>query len=293
MNIVKIHSGLGNQMFQYAFYLAMRHHHPDTKIDTSVYANRPSHNGYELERVFAIHPNHATLAERDRLADVGKDWFSELRRAIGWKRRTTGQLVTEPDPSSGWSADIWQVTDSYLQGYWQSERYFADITDEVREAFTFRLPLPKQAEPWAQSIQSSRDSVSVHVRRGDYLKPRRRDDFEVCTENYYRRAVRLAQERLQDPVFYVFSDESRWVSEQKWFPEGTVYVSGNNGEQAYVDMQLMSICRHHIIANSSFSWWAAWLGQYEDTVTFAPAVWFHHHPRPDILPNQWIPVDVR
>lgn len=291
MNIVQIRSGLGNQMFQYAFYLALKHHQPDTKIDVSIFRYRPSHNGYELERIFDIQPEHATLAERNHMADVGKDWFSELRRAIGWKRHTTGRFITEPDPAQGWRPDLLHVDNSYLQGYWQTEKYFQEVADQVRHDFTFRLPLPAEAEETAAKIKS-RNSVSVHIRRGDYLKKRRIDDYNVCSAGYYRRAVEYIQSRIDSPVFYVFSDEPEWGQTQKIFPKDTIFVSGHEGRNAYIDMQLMSLCRHHIIANSSFSWWGAWLGQQEDTITLAPNIWFRHHNRPDILPSGWNTLEI-
>ena len=291
MNIVQIHSGLGNQMFQYAFYLALKHRRPDTKIDASVYQHRPSHNGYELERIFTIHPDHATTADRDQLADVSKDLFSVIRRALGWKKHTTGQVVLEPDPAKGWCPEMLHVENSYLLGYWQSEHYFEEVADQVRQAFHFRLPLPPADEALAQQIQSTR-SVSVHVRRGDYLKKRRVEDYNVCSENYYRRAIKAIQAQVKQPVFYVFSDDPDWCKAQAFFPSDTIFVSGHEGPDAYLDMQLMSLCRHHIIANSSFSWWGAWLGQDQDTVTIAPNTWFRNRPRPDILPSNWMTIDV-
>lgn len=291
MNIVRIRAGLGNQMFQYAFYLALKQRRPETKIDTSVYRYRPSHNGYELERIFDIHPDHATIAERNQMVDVGKDLLSEIRRAIGWKRHTTGLLVKEPDPSNGWYSDVLQAENSYLQGFWQSERYFADVKDQVRKDFQFALPLSPSDDALAQDILSH-NSVSVHIRRGDYLKKRRVEECNICTENYYRRAVDYIIQHIPAPVFYVFSDEPAWGQAQDFFPKNTVFVSGHTGQQAYIDMQLMSLCRHHIIANSSFSWWGAWLGEYEQTLTLAPNKWLKSKPYPDILPPQWITIDV-
>ena len=290
MNIVQIQSGLGNQMFQYAFYLALKHHRPDTKIDASIFRHRPSHNGYELERVFAIQPEHASAVERDQLADVSKDFRSTLRRALGWKRPTTGQLIVEPDPAKGWCPEILHTENSYLQGYWQSEKYFAEVKEQVRQVFQFRLPLPSEDETLAQAMKSA-NSVSIHVRRGDYMKKRRIDDYNVCSDGYYRRAITYIQQHVPDAIFYVFSDEPETL-QKDLFPEGTVFVSGHKGDKAYIDMQLMSLCRHHIIANSSFSWWGAWLGQKEDTITTAPDIWFRHRPRPDILPKEWIPIHV-
>lgn len=291
MNIVQIQSGLGNQMFQYAFYVALKHHQPDTKIDASIYRYRPSHNGYELERIFAIHPEHATITECNQLADVRKDLFSEIRRTLGWGKRTTGQLVIEPDPAQGWCPELLHADNCYLQGYWQSEKYFAEVKEQVRQDFQFCLPLSPEDEQWAKQIQNS-NSVSVHIRRGDYLKKRRVEDYNVCSVSYYRNAVKTIQAQVEHPVFYVFSDEPEWGKAQEIFPEGTIFVSGHTGEKAYIDMQLMSLCRHHIIANSSFSWWGAWLGQQEETITIAPDTWFRNRPRPDIIPQEWTTIDV-
>ena len=291
MNIVQIHSGLGNQMFQYAFYAALKQHMPDTKIDASVYRHRPSHNGYELERIFAIRPDHALSAERRQMADIDKDLFSVLRRALGWRRHTTGIVLTEPDPAEGWRPQLLHAENSYLTGYWQTEKYFTDIADRIRSDFQFRLPLPKADKELAQEIQSA-NSVSVHIRRGDYLKERRKADYNVCTETYYRCSIKYMQDHVKQPVFYVFSDEPEWGEMQDFFPQDTVFVSGHCCKDAYIDMQLMSLCKHHIIANSSFSWWGAWLGEKENTIVAAPRIWFRYRPRPDILPARWIAIDV-
>lgn len=290
MNIVQIHSGLGNQMFQYAFYLALKDKHPDTKIDSSIYRHRPSHNGYELERIFQVQADQASIDERNAMADVGKDWWSVLRHAIGWKRKTTGQLITEPDPAEGWRKELLDIDNAYLQGYWQTEKYFAQVQDQVRKSFQFRLPLSQEDSQLAQEIQQH-NSVSVHIRRGDYLKDRRRADYEVCTADYYQRAIAYIQQKVEAPVFYVFSDEPEWGKASGLFPEGSVFISGHQGNNAYIDMQLMSQCKHHIIANSSFSWWGAWLGSGEERITVAPKTWFRHRKRPDIIPDKWIKID--
>ena len=290
MNIVQIHSGLGNQMFQYAFYVALKHNQSNTKIDASIYRHRPSHNGYELERIFAVEPVHAIIDERNRMADVGKDWFSVFRHTIGWKRKTHGQLVIEPNPSHGWCPDLLHCDNCYLQGYWQTEKYFAKVANQVRMDFTFRQPLNAIDMALANKLTKEK-SVSVHIRRGDYIKERRRADYEVCTAEYYRRAVAYIQAHVDSPVFYVFSDDPTWGQEQNIFPKDTIFVSGHEGADAYIDMQLMSLCCHHVIANSSFSWWGAWLGQHENTITLAPSTWFRYRERPDIIPDNWIKID--
>lgn len=290
MNIVQIRAGLGNQMFQYAFYMALKQNQSDTKVDVSIFRYRPSHTGYELERLFGVHPDYATIEERNQMADVGKDWLSECRRAIGWKRKTTGVLIQEPDPAKGWCPQLLHAENCYIQGYWQTENYFRPISERVKETFQFCLPLSSADQSILQKIQSE-SSVSVHIRRGDYLKKRRRDEYEVCKEGYYKRAVEYIQNHVESPVFYVFSDEPEWGRKQNVFPTNTVFITGHTGSNAYIDMQLMSACHHHIIANSSFSWWGAWLGESADSIIVAPGVWFHHQPRPDVVPSRWIKID--
>lgn len=291
MNIVQIHSGLGNQMFQYAFFLALRKQQQETKIDTSIYAHRPSHNGYELERIFNIHPPHATNEERNKLADVSKDIWSVIRRKIGIHRYTNGTLFVEPDPANGWTEEALKQDNCYMQGYWQSERYFMEIAEEVKQAFTFPS-LPKEIQSLANDITKNPNSVSVHIRRGDYLKTRRVDDYSVCSRTYYQKSLAYIQAQIAEPTYYVFSDEPEWGKKQGLFPANTIYVDGHIGQQAYLDMQLMSLCRHHIIANSSFSWWGAWLGQYDRSITIAPKKWFRYRLRPDIIPSNWNRIDV-
>jgi len=287
MNIVQIHSGLGNQMFQYAFLLALRHRNPDSKADTSVYRYRPSHNGYELNHVFGINETLATPQECHRLADVSKAFWPDLRRKLGFVQQREGTVINEPNPAEGCQPELLEKDNCYFIGYWQSERYFADITDEVRRAFTFHLPLTISADAKRTQITSC-NSVSIHIRRTDYLKPRRIKDYNVCTPDYYQRAIAYMQSYVPGCRFFVFSDDYNWVKANMEFPLGTVFVDGNTGQNAWQDMYLMSLCRHNIIANSSFSWWAAWLNNNPDKIVIAPSQWFRNRPRPDIVPEQWI-----
>ena len=288
MNIVCIQSGLGNQLFQYAFYRSLCQRQPDTYMDISQYAYRPSHNGYELERLFDISAGYATTAMREELVDISKDFFSTLRRGLGIVRHTTGHLREEPqgelvrfDPS------VWEEDNCYFKGYWQSEKYFCDIEDMLRKELRFRQPLTRKEDLllWEQTGRT--ESVSVHIRRGDYLKKRRRDDYDVCTPLYYQRAVEYILNTLDNPVFYIFSDEIEWVRQNMPFPSSAVFVEGHSGNDAWQDMFLMSHCKHHIIANSSFSWWGAWLNPEKDKMVLAPDRWFRHRRRPDILPACW------
>ena len=287
MNIVQIHSGLGNQMFQYAFLLALRERHPDTKADISYYRHRHSHNGFELDRVFGIQETYATPQECHRLADVSKAFWPDLRRKLGFVQQREGTVINEPDPANGISLDVLDNDNGYFIGYWQSERYFADIADKVRNAFTFRLPLTISADAKRTQITSC-NSVSIHIRRTDYLKSRRIDDYNVCTADYYERAIAYMQARVPGCRFFIFSDDYDWVKSNMEFPVGTVFVHGFTGLNAWQDLYLMSLCRHNIIANSSFSWWAAWLNNNPDKIVIAPTQWFRHRPRPDIVPEQWI-----
>jgi hypothetical protein len=174
-----------------------------------------------------------------------------------------------------------------LWGYFQSEKYFENIRDCIRSDFRFKQPLAGRNREIAEQIGRS-PSVAIHIRRGDYLSNRyARQVFAVCSLAYYRRAIHYISGRVAAPQFYVFSDEPEWAGAHLPIP-GAVYVDWNTGTNSFIDMQLMSLCDHQILANSSFSWWGAWLNPREDKIVIAPAVWLKSasgvH---DLLPADW------
>lgn len=290
MNIIEMSSGLGNQMFQYALYCAMREQGKEVKLNILRYKYRPSHNGYELGDVFGVSPVYATRDEVDRMADVSKDFFSVLRRKLGFRHSGSGTVVREEDFGFRYTPAVFALDNAYIQGWWQSEKYFLASAGAVRRAFRFRAPLQGRNLQWAEQMRNCL-SVSLHVRRGNYMNRRNFASMgAVCTAAYYNNAVSTMRERLADtPQFFVFSDDISWVKSNLDIPQA-VYIEGNTGKSACIDLQLMSLCRHHIIANSSFSWWGAWLNPSPDKIVIAPDRWFIGRERPDVLPEQWIRV---
>ena len=177
----------------------------------------------------------------------------------------------------------------YLHGYWQSEKYFADIADELRQSFQ-----PKEApseKNWQMAEQiNAGPSVSLHVRRGDYLAL---GAHGVCSEAYYTEALKQIVDRSgRVPTVYVFSDDPDWAHDNLPLPCPKVVVDFNGPKTDYEDMRLMGLCDHNIIANSSFSWWGAWLNGNADKIVAAPAAWFAKKgmSNPDILPEGWLTV---
>ncbi|MEO1766436.1 alpha-1,2-fucosyltransferase [Thiobacter aerophilum] len=275
MVIVRLCGGLGNQMFQYvAGYALARLHGSALRFDTSWFETNRLHNGLELDRVFGL-----TLAEATA---------SDKRRILGWaaqrvvyrvlarkylKPLRPRSMVMEPH-FHYWPGFADLPDDVYLDGYWQSERYFASVAPELRERFRFALPLDPRSADLVEAM-AQQESVSIHVRRGDFVSdPSVNQVHGVDLSGYYRAAIAAIRERVRQPIFYVFSDEPQWVRQHLEIPAQSVIVDHNRGEDSYRDMQLMSACRHHILANSSFSWWAAWLNPREDKIVIAPRQWF-------------------
>ncbi|MBL0923391.1 MAG: alpha-1,2-fucosyltransferase [Sphingomonadaceae bacterium] len=178
---------------------------------------------------------------------------------------------------------------SYLFGFWQGEAYFKDIRSTLLSEL---VPLSEPSAADLQILEAiSRDnSVSVHVRRGDYVTLQSASAYHgTCSPEYYRNALKYIESRVSKPVFFVFSDDPDWTSRNLHFPHTTHYVKHNDATTAFQDLRLMSKCNHHIIANSSFSWWGAWLANKLDGLTIAPDIWFAGgRPTPDLLPADWV-----
>lgn len=290
MIITQVIGGLGNQMFQYAAGRALSlRNHSSLVLDISGFESYELHQGFELQRVFS-HP-----FEMASTADVRKvlGWQSSasIRRIISRKPFAVfirKRFVVEPH-FHYWPEINNLAKDCYLSGYWQSEKYFSDAASQIRADFTFRMPLENQNAELAQQI-SQVNAVSLHVRRGDYANnPKTTATHGLCSLEYYSAAIRHVSERVQRPQFFIFSDDIDWVKNNLPLDFPCVYVKHNHGAGSYNDMRLMSLCRHHIIANSSFSWWGAWLNPSADKIVIAPRKWFANQTDiTDLFPAGWV-----
>jgi hypothetical protein len=176
---------------------------------------------------------------------------------------------------------------TYLDGYWQSARYFGSAAAAIRKEL--QLPsVPNAANAhWLARI-SNANAVCIHVRRGDYLMAPHLEHHGMCSTEYYMRAMRIMRERSADPAFFVFSDDREWTREHL-SANDTIVVDANGPQAGQDELRLMAACRHHILANSSLSWWAAWLAAGDDQIVVAPKPWFNAKvDTPDLMPPSWL-----
>ncbi|MDP3177933.1 MAG: alpha-1,2-fucosyltransferase, partial [Spirochaetaceae bacterium] len=188
--------------------------------------------------------------------------------------------------------------DRYVEGWWQTERYFAPVADMIRDELTFGL------DPGSRNVElldslAGRSLASVHVRRGDALK---NPDTWVCTDHYYKGAFTALRKYVVDLFFVVFSDDLDWCRSSLGLPEGSVvFVDWNRGEDSWRDLWLMSRCASHVVANSTFSWWGAWLDPSQEKLVLAPGLWSLAKPRPfsyyrydftQVVPDSWLRIPI-
>jgi len=282
--------GLGNQMFQYAAGRALSiARSVPLRLDVSDFSGYSLHQGFELARVFSC---PVTLVEpEDARAVLG--WQSQryLRRVMVrpvLRSLRNQHFVVEPH-FHYWSGIRDAPLPGYLMGYWQSERYFADVAQTIRADFTFRQPLIGRNLELAQEIGTA-NAVSLHVRRGDYTSnPKTLAMHGVCPLVYYEAAIKYITAHVEAPQFFVFSDDMEWVRANLKISHPCRYVDHNHGAESFNDMRLMSLSRHHIIANSSFSWWGAWLNPAQEKIVVAPRKWFANgRDVNDLFPKGWV-----
>jgi hypothetical protein len=279
--------GLGNQLFQYATGRALSARlGAELVLDDSLLGRRDSGITF---RTYAL----GDFPVRARRAELYEERM--IQRRVGFPWRYLHDFRVLSSPYSYYRERCFQYDEAInrisapviLEGYWQSERYFGEIVDKLREELQPVVPLHHSLQPFFEQI-CERNSVSLHVRRGDYLSVAGSAVHEVCGLDYYRSAARFVAERVPNPVFFIFSDEPHWVAENLRLDFPTVVVSQSDALPAYEDLRLMSCCAHNIIANSSFSWWGAWLNPKPYKVVVAPARWFRlEQSTVDLIPGKW------
>lgn len=282
MMIIQISGGLGNQLFQYAFGRAISfYNNCDFELDISCFnktAKNTTPRKYELNNFNIVE----RIASEESMEQYRKNkiqkFIEELkpydcRSFIREKKFRANQKKFKPP------------VNVYLQGYWQSEEHFRDIEDVIRQEVTLKIPIQNKY----LSLIDNSDTISIHVRRGDYVTDKIINETHgLCALDYYHQAIDLMAARVKFPTFFIFSDDIDWVKNNLKINYPTVYVS-NNETSSCEELILMSQCQHNVIANSSFSWWGAWLNKNPHKVIITPAKWFNNNNKNinDLIPAAW------
>ncbi len=300
MIIVNLKGGLGNQMFQYAcgraLSLRMKERGEDgtLKLDATGFDRITSG---ETVRTFDLRSFNvdAPLASADEILRIKYPFGSISKAWRLFKAKVLRKFYINFDP-----AVLDRRGDVYLDGFWQTEDYFKDFEKAIRDDFTLAKPPGATARDWFKAITENHNAVSLHVRRGDYVSDKATGEHHgTCDAKYYERALMDVAEKMDDrarvrgvlavPSLYVFSDDIEWARRNLSFPCPTAFVSSPDMTPAE-EMALMSACQHHIIANSTFSWWGAWLGQNPEKIVVAPKRWANEHNDDwykDLIPPSW------
>lgn len=289
MDVIIIFNGLGNQMSQYAFYLQKKNRTKSTYFIPFC----KDHNGLELDRVFGINCRETYVQKflyvlfRMLLTDKVKIVSDPIKRLLAllncrivkenFNYNFNKQFMI---PSKG-------IT--FYYGGWHSENYFIDARDTILQEFEFTSPDDSENTNHINNIKAA-NSIAIHVRRGDFLNADNINLFgDVCTKKYFEKAIDFVELKVGNPHFFVFSNDLVWVKENLAISNVT-YVSCNLGKDSWKDMYLMSLCKHNIISNSTFSWWAAWLNKNTNKIVISPSRFLKDDHRTDVYPDSWIKI---
>jgi hypothetical protein len=288
MILVQLNGGLGNQLFQYALGRKLLHLYGGSlRFDIRLLSLNHTPREYGLDH-FRIQGKLLTSSEQKgfyvfQQIPLFRSLFSTYQERLPHYRRL---VVLEQSPF--YDENILKARPNVaLKGYWQSEKYFLDIRPILLEELRLKDELDTQNQKLYREICDGL-SVSLHIRRGDYLSNPAAYQFHgVLPLEYYQRGINLLNDINASLHYYVFSDDIPWVQRNLQIKNAT-FVSHNGAQRDYVDLTLMRACRYHIIANSSFSWWGAWLSDYPDKRVFAPRQWCkQQYDARDLIPSSW------
>lgn len=286
--------GLGNQLFQYAVYVYIKTYFPNIHVhaDLSSYLYQDHHNGFEVNKIFKndfTKSIEQTVLKRQTLSQYSHEpSLNRILRLL--KLKLCGYKTiydTQTKTADGLNDAIKNHNKILLAGYFQIPQFSQSVAQKLNE---LRAPIHYNAasNKILETIRC-RNTVSLHIRRGDYLNI---PDYQVFNGlKYYYNTVSFFNSRVDNPLYVVFSDDSDWTKANLSIKQDCLFVNCNSGKDAYLDMLLMSECNHNCIANSSLSWWGAWLNRNPEKVVVAPKYWFANKPSREIVPNSWMLLD--
>ena len=290
MIIIKLSGGLGNQMYQYALYRKFQIMGVDAKLSVCNYLKKnetvPSHGSkYLLKGIFPnIKEQFTNAVDEKRI----KKYDNRLIKSLALRKLIPYYIVENiAKDTSNYNPKILELNNACLDGYWQSTRYFEDILPILRGEFQFRKLLDDKNKDLIERMEGE-ESVSIHVRRGDYLAYS--NEYAILDLEYYSKAISKVKKMKKNISFYVFSDDIEWC--RKNFNINATYVDWNNREDSYIDMQLMSHCKINIVANSTFSIWAALLNGDRNHIVVRPSKYTNSAiQKSDRWPESWIEIE--
>jgi hypothetical protein len=277
---IKLSGGLGNQMFQFAAgYAVAKKNNVEISLDLKRFNHRSDHDGFQLQNVFDIYSKVNFLNNPVNFRFIN---FKEILNKINISYHKF------KEPHFHYTYEILDIPKhSLLNGYWHSELYFKSCSQEIREIFSFCNKLDKKNLIIANDIIKN-NSISIHIRRGDYLLKQNKNLYVNLSE-YYIKAIEDSVKYYDNPKFFIFTDDPLWVTNNFNIDFSYTICDVNNGTKSFFDMHLMSLCKANIIANSSFSWWGAWLNNNRNKIIYAPKNWFNDRSicTDDLIPNTW------
>lgn len=293
MKLVSVVGGLGNKMFCYAFMIGLSKKHTARLFRPfNDRSGRYGHAGFQLDKVFE-------MRSEDKKWHLGLTLFGAYwhltrlfpKRMRPLLLRLVGMNEVKVAENMVFYPEVLQSVhrNELFVGTWQSPLYFEGAEADVRAALVFKKELLNMPTRQLRDTITDCNAVSLHVRRDDYLSGEYSKGFGgICTKAYYKNAIEYLKQNTDNPKFFVFSDDINWCRENLDVSDAT-FVDCNHGDESWQDMYLMSCCKHNIIANSTFSWWGAWLNPNPDKIIVAPDRWWNGLDD-DVVPNEWIKI---
>jgi len=292
MIVIKVNGGLGNQMFQYAFGRAISLQlNTQLKLDVSWFNEIPKTDTireYELN-CFNIKP---LIASDDEIKKTKGPIGLFPKRVSSFLRKMNilfeSSYVMEKEFYYN-PAMLLSVDNSYFEGYWQSYRYFDKYKEVIKKDFLENYSLSKDKQNILEKVKSC-NTISLHIRRGDYVSNANANNYHgVSSLKYYYEAIKYIKDKIENPYFIIFSDDIDWVKKNLKVESPLLFIENQNNDRPFDDIYLMSLCKHNIIANSSFSWWGAYLNMNSNKIVIAPKKWFNDSSKNtnDLIPTDW------